>query len=155
MARKKKRGRKPKATGKRRGRPPASANGASGLLNDLLNYRNSLESQRVAIDSEIDAITSAIDAMQSVPSGSKRVTIAKSAGARRGPRPPGTSLKDFIGKVVGGSRGPVKAKDITSGVVSAGYQTKSQNLNAQVSTALADMVRQKQIRKMGRGLYAK
>lgn len=154
MARKKKRKAKSKATKKKRGRPAASASGSASLLSDLRSYQSQLEQKRAAVDAEIEAITSAINAMQSVPSSSGRVKVASGAGARRGPRPPGTSLKDFIGKVVGRSNGPMKAKNITKGVVTAGYKTNSRNLSAQVSTALADMVKNKQVRKVGRGLYA-
>ncbi len=150
---------KAKATGKRRGRPPGSKNssGSAGLLSELVTYRRRLEDKHNALGDEIRAIAAAINAMQSVPFGAGRIMMSSSSssvGARRGPRPPGTSLKDFIGKVLVGAGGAMKAKDITSGVISTGYKTSSANLSAQVSTALADMVRNKQVRKLGRGLYA-
>ena len=63
-------------------------------------------------------------------------------------------MSDYIAKVLASGGGTLSLKDITSGIVRAGYKTTSHNLSNQVSMTLNQMKKRKQVRKMGRGMYA-
>ena len=77
----------------------------------------------------------------------------RSGKVRAGPgrRPPGTALVDYIRKVLTAAGGPMQLKDIGPAVVRAGYATNSANLALIISQRLPGM---KDVRKVGRGLYA-
>lgn len=151
----------------RRGRPKGGASSSSrqqDLLNQLRAYHADLASQAAALETEMASIGDAIEAMGS-PAPAAAASRAKGrpgrpkgtanrGGARPGPRPAGTSLKDYITKVLGQSPRAMRVKDITSAVVRAGYKSKSKTLPNQVSTMLADMAKSRKIKKMGRGLFA-
>lgn len=157
---------KGKATGKRRGpKPGGSKAGASDtamlLVGQMHAYQESLAAQCGAIQVEMDAIGAALAAMGSAGSvGSARTaTPAPAKGlkrqppGRRGPRPAGGSLKDYIVQVITAAGRDISVKEITSGVTQSGYQTSSKNLGNQVSMALIQLAKSRKAKKVGRGLY--
>lgn len=137
---------------KRRGRPPkrAGAGGGAGgggnervAIQSLNAYRNRLMTQRNAIDAKIGALDAALSVMGSVPSA----TTGLGRG-RHGPRE--GSLKQYVAEVLNRSGGVMSVKDITDGVLSAGYKTKNRTLAKSVGIALAEMPG---VRKVGRGRF--
>jgi len=136
-----------------KGRPTGMTVGitadARRLASDMKTYHQSLLAERNAIEQRIEAVGEAITAMgmqapavAATKRGPKRARAAV-AGTRPG------SLKAYIGEVLSKTGGPVSVKDITQGVVRAGYKTKSKTLGNQVSAAIAEM----NVKKVGRGLY--
>jgi hypothetical protein len=156
MAKKAKRA-KGGARRKTKKRAKARATGAPALLRELKAYHKDLAARCAGLQSEVDAVSSAICAMEGVRPvavsrpGPRKATRA--AVARRGPRPAGTSLKDYIVKVLGGSARPVSVADLSKGVVRAGYKTKSRNLGNQISMALAQLAKARKVKKHSRGMY--
>ena len=73
------------------------------------------------------------------------------AGAVASPVVP--SLKDYVVRVLGDAKEPMRVKDIENGIVSAGYTTKGKSLPNQVSMALADLAKTRKVKKVARGLY--
>ena len=141
-ARVKKRARKGKPQAKR---PPGGPN-ARLLLTGLKQYHQELVRRSATVQVEMSAVASAIEAMgAAVPTAP--------AKARPGPRPRGGSLKEFIVRVLASSPGPMSVKQIGTGVVRAGYRTKSKSLGNQVSMGLTQMAKKRQIRKVSRGMY--
>ena len=150
---------------RKRGRPPGKKGLGVGmglvggsevggrLVAEMRAYHDELTNRCAQLQAEMTAISSAMDAMASVG----KVSFSSATPARRG-RPRGRvgggSLKDFIGNVLGSSGSPMKLINITSGVTRAGYQSKSRNLSNQVSMALAEMTKNRRIRKVSRGMYA-
>ena len=154
---------KGKATGKRRGpKPGGSKAGASDtamrLVGQMHAYQESLAAQCGAIQVEMDAIGAALAAMGSA--GSARTAtrapakdLKRQPPGRRGPRPAGGSLKDYIVQVITAAGRDISVKEITSGVTQSGYQTSSKNLGNQVSMALIQLAKSRKAKKVGRGLY--
>jgi hypothetical protein len=124
----------------------------SGAICSLQGYCAELGAQREALDTQIQAVQQAL-AVMGMP-----VTAARAAvrGPRRGPgRPPAVggprpgSLKAFILNVLRG--GGIRAvKDITAGVLDAGYKTKNRTLAKSVGIALTEL---KNVTKVGRGRF--
>ena len=138
-------------------RAKARATGAPGLLRELKAYHKNLAARCAGLQAEVDAVSSAIGAMEGVrPVAVSRPgprKAAKAPAARRGPRPTGTSLKDYIVKVLKGSAKPTSVGDLSKGVVRAGYKTKSRNLGNQISMALAQLAKARKVKKHSRGMY--
>ena len=130
---------------------PAAMTGSPGLLVQLKTYHDDLVARVSALRGEMEGVATAIAAMEGVAPRFGRVSVL--GAARRGPRPAGTSLKDFIIKVLGSTSGPMSVKDLGAAILRAGYQTKSRNLGNQISMALAQLTRGRKVKKVGRGMY--
>lgn len=151
------------ATGKRRGpKPGGSKAGASDtamrLVGQMHAYQESLAAQCGAIQVEMDAIGAALAAMGSAGSAGTAARapakgLKRQPAGRRGPRPAGGSLKDYIVQVITAAGRDISVKEITSGVTRSGYQTSSKNLGNQVSMALIQLAKSRKAKKVGRGLY--
>lgn len=148
MARKKKR---VKRRVKRKVRRPAAMAGSPELLVQLKTYHDDLVARVSALQGEMEGVATAITAIEGVAPRFGRAPVP--GAARRGPRPAGTSLKDFIIKVLGRTSGPMSVKHLGSAILRAGYQTKSRNLGNQISMALAQLTRARKVKKVGRGMY--
>jgi hypothetical protein len=72
---------------------------------------------------------------------------------RRGPRPAGATLKEHIQKALASSGKPVSVRDLTTMVERGGYQTSSKNLANQIGMALMEMLRKREVKRPGRGMY--
>jgi hypothetical protein len=136
---------KPATPGRRPGRPPRSE-GAGGAIRSLVAYRNQLLAQRTAIEAQLQVVDHALQVMgQPIPS----IT------ARRPGRPPATggarpgSLKAYITDVLRAG-GVMAVKDITAGVLAAGYKTQNKTLAKSVGIALTEM---SNVEKVGRGKF--
>ena len=105
-----------------------------------------------AIDRQIAAITGSSSAPKSAPKSTPKSPARKTAGKakRRGPRPTGKTLNDYIAKVLASSTGGQRAKDIMTAVGKAGYKTKSKDFYGIVAAALRD---KKRFQKISRGVY--
>ena len=130
---------------------PVGTTCASGLLADMKAYHQQLAGEITGIQAKMAAVATAIQTMSGAVCTAGPAT--KPVPGRRGPRPTGTSLKDFISSVLSSSPEPMAVKDLSTGVVRAGYETKSKNLGNQISMALMQMNRKKQVKKVARGLY--
>ena len=122
---------------------------ARQLITSMKSYHQGLVRHRTALDTEISAVAQAIEALGAPSPGAP----ARRRRARRRPLRRGNSLKEFIGKVLAASAKPMTVKDLGSRVVKAGYKTKSKNLGNQISMALAQMRKVKQVKKVSRGMY--
>jgi hypothetical protein len=120
-------------------------------------YHDDLTAKCSQMQVEMDALSSAIESISGValaaPTRSSVVRRVTKGGVTRGPRPAGGSLKEVITKVLGSAQNPLRLTEISTGVVRAGYKTKSKNLSNQVSMALADMAKKRKVKKVSRGLY--
>lgn len=139
--------------GARRGRPRSNAGLNFGdVLGNLQAAERALVAQRSDIDSKLVAIQQAIRAMGGAaavgsPAGTRAPRIAAGPG-RRGPR--AGSLKEYILKVLSAAGGPMAVKDITSGVLKAGFKTRNKTLAKSVGIALTDTPG---VVKIGRGRF--
>jgi hypothetical protein len=147
MAREKKiRRRRLKRVKRARRRPRLGAQRGSlrGAVAGLNAYRQRLAGDRAALEGKISAIDNALSAMGGV---------AVSGPAGRGRRGVGRvragSLKEYVGRVLTG-RGVMAVKDITTGVLKAGYKTKNKTLSKSVGIALTQMPG---VSKVGRGRF--
>jgi uncharacterized C2H2 Zn-finger protein len=129
---------------KRARRTPRS--GATPLLRQMQAYRNDLLAQRAQVISKIDAIDKALAAM----GGTARVPARKPARGRRGRTMRPGSLKSYIQRVLQGHGGAMAVKDVTAGVLSAGFRTKNKTLAKSVGIALGQMPT---VRKVSRGMF--
>lgn len=133
------------------GRPRKLTGGAtsSQLLSGMQTYFRELTARHAALEVQMSAIRDAIGAMGAVPSGGM---------IRKGPSTPSDfrsgSLKDYIIQLLSAARSPIRVKDITTGIINNGYHHRGQNLPNQVSMALAEMLKDGQVNKVGRGLYS-
>ena len=144
----------------RRGRPPG---GMAGAVHSLHQYHGDLVQQRGALEAQIQAVENALSVMGGVPRA-----VGRPPGRRPG-RPPGRppgrrpgrprsvgraprpgSLKAYILDVMSHGGGTMAVKDITSGVLDAGYKTKNRTLAKSVGIALTEM---KNVAKVGRGKF--
>jgi hypothetical protein len=148
MARKKKR---VKRRAKRKTGGRAAMIGSPGLLAQLKAYHGELDARVSTLQSEMEGVAAAIGAMEGVTPRAGRALVP--GAARRGPRPAGTSLKDYIIKVLGRASRPMSVKDLGTAILNAGYQTRSRNLGNQISMALAQLTRARKVKKVGRGMY--
>jgi len=138
--------------------------GSMKLLADMQAYHGKLANHCAEIQAQMDVIANVMSMMGSrVSSGASRVrgsASARIAGARRihgsavsGPRPKGESLKDYILRAVKSAGSALSPSDIAASVTKAGYKTASKNFPNQISMALAEMVRKRLVKKLGRGEY--
>ncbi len=121
-----------------------AASGLGGALASMKAYRDHLSARRLEINNRMQAID---DALAAMGSGAAKPVVAR---RRRGSRPRGGSLKDYIARVL---RGLVRGKsvgDIATAVKKAGYKSRDKRLNHSVGKALADM---KNVTRVGRGVY--
>lgn len=149
--------------GKRKMKRVAASAGANGLVDGMMQYHRQLSAECSRIQTAMSAIEGAMSAMgggaPSRPAAPGRRPVGRPRGsrnattARPGPRPAGSSLKDYILKSLRASSGAQSVKSITGRVTQAGYPTRSANLSNQVSMALSQMIKGKQVRKLGRGEY--
>lgn len=140
--------------GARRGRPPGSRNvghGEAGARAALSSYRAQLMTERNSLDARISGIDAALAAMG--------VSVARGGGGGGssgvGRTPTGRSyrkgsLKEYIHNVLAHAGGPMAVKDISAGVVDAGYKSANKTLAKSVGIALTTM---SGVSKVGRGLF--
>jgi hypothetical protein len=134
---------------RRRAEPRRARSSAGAALTGLRAYERDLLEQRSRIDQQLQAVQQAIAAMGAQP-GAASAGPSRPAGRRAaggGPRP--GSLKDHILQVLGAGQ-VMSVKDITDGVLSAGYSTRNKTLAKSVGIALAEMP---QVRKVARGKF--
>lgn len=126
--------------------------GISGAVLGLKAYLGELSAQRADIDAQMQAVARALEAMGG------HVALPRGPGrppGRRPGRPPGGkglrpgSLKAYIADVLRGG-GIMAVKDITDGVVKAGYKTKNKTLAKSVGIALTEI---RGVTKVGRGRF--
>lgn len=139
--------------GGRRGRPRRNAGpDFSGVLGNLQAAERALTVQRSDIDSKIAAIQQAIRAMGGAAAvgspAAVRVAAAGPGRGRRGPR--AGSLKEYILKVLTAAGGAMAVKDITAGVLKAGFKTRNKTLAKSVGIALTQTPG---VVKVGRGRF--
>lgn len=77
------------------------------------------------------------------PAKAKTPKVAKSGG--QGRRAPGTTLADYVLKVLGRNTNGLVLKDAVQKIVDAGYETKSKNLAVAVNNCLAKLREQKTV----------
>ncbi len=131
-------------------RATAAPSDASEAIRSLQSYRNGLLAQRAQIDRQLAAVDAAISTMGGALGPAPVAPAAPAARrgpGRRGPRE--GSLKSYIIKVLTG-RGVMSVKDITQGVLDAGYPTKNQTLAKSVGIALTSTPG---VEKVGRGKF--
>lgn len=134
-----------------RGRKAVSAGGA-GVVASLQGARGELLAQRDALESQISALDAALAAFGAAAAGGhsgRRAGGGGAAGASiKGVR--GGSLKEYLIRVLSAAGGEMSVKDITAGVLRAGYQTRNQTLAKSVGIALTQTPG---IKKVGRGKF--
>jgi hypothetical protein len=116
------------------------------LLLQMQKYRSDLLQQRAHVESQIDAIDKALAAMGSTV----RAPARGHRGGRRGGRTRAGSLKSHIEHVLRTGGRAMAVKDITTGVLKAGFKTKNKTLAKSVGLALAQMPN---VRKVSRGMF--
>ncbi len=130
---------------------PAISGAPTEVIRTLMNYQAQLQADRDRVEAQLDALSRAIEAMGAVSTATRN-----SMGARRRGRPVGSGgkrkgkLADYIVKVLGQAKKPMKPREISAAVLKAGYPTKSKNLTRSVSNALPTI---KGIKKVGFGQY--
>lgn len=82
--------------------------------------------------------------------GRKPKSIKKAKKAKRGRRATGKPLADYLKKVLGAAKEPMRAKEIVPAVRKAGYKTFSKDFYGIVATALRD---KKTFKRVSRGIY--
>jgi hypothetical protein len=116
------------------------------LLRQMQTYRNGLLAQRAQVTSQIDAIDKALAAM----GATIRTTGRRPGRGRRvGKTRPG-SLKSYVERVLRTRGGAMAVKDVTAGVLRAGFKTKNKTLAKSVGIALSQMPA---VRKVSRGTF--
>ena len=120
----------------------------SSAVSTLQAYRRTLSAQREDLDQQIQKIDGALEAMGigAVRVGTRgpgRPARAAAGGSRPG------SLKSQIERVLSGGN-IMAVKDITTGVLKAGYKTRNKTLAKSVGIALAEMPN---VAKVARGRF--
>lgn len=136
--------RRPRRVVKRARRAPRSE--ATPLLLQMQAYRSDLLAQRAQVVSKIDAIDKALAAMGTTA----RAPARKPTRGRRGGTTRPGSLKSHIQRVLQGRGGAMAVKDVTAGVLRAGFKTKNKTLAKSVGIALGQMPT---VRKVSRGTF--
>lgn len=140
-------------TGKARATPGRRAlNGSVSIVRELAGYHNQLLARRADLDSQIQAVGMALGAMSGnavARPASRPAFAAATGGSRRGRRREG-SLKDYIERVLRSGGASMSVKDITAGVLDAGFQTKNRTLDTSVGIALTQMPN---VTRVSRGMY--
>jgi hypothetical protein len=126
-----------RAVGKSVGFPFAGARGNDGRVRLL----RQLQASRTDIAAEAAAATArlaAIDEVLALFGGSARASVAPRKQRIRGAARPGT-LREYIGQVLGTRRGPVPVREITAGVLRAGFKSRDKELTKSVGKCLLRM----------------
>lgn len=126
-----------------RGRPKSGSAALAGVVQNLQSAHRSLLADRVTLDARIKALESALVAMNAGPSAGGVRRGGGNAGFRKG------SLKEYIHRVMSGG-GAMAVKDVTDGVMKAGFKTKNKTLAKSVGIALTQMP---MVSKLGRGMF--
>ncbi len=146
--RKGKAGRRPGATAVLAG-GDVSFTDSADLLSGIQAYHEGLLARRDQIDREVSALGNALSALVSTSASPAKIGAPKrgrrGAGVREG------SLKSFILKVLGRRSTPATPKEIASGVMRIGYNSRAKDLSTAVSNALPEL---KAVKKVGFGLYS-
>ncbi len=135
-----------------RGRKPGSASGA-GVVASLQGARGELLAQRDALENQISALDAALAAFGAAAAGGSYSARRAGGGGAAGARTEGVrsgSLKEFLIRVLSAAGGEMSVKDITAGVLRAGYKTRNQTLAKSVGIALTQTPG---IKKVGRGKF--
>jgi len=127
-------------------RPRAA--GIDSVVAGLQKYRDELVNQRAGLDAQIQAVEQALSAMGTAAGPAPRRAAGRPRRATAGGYRAG-SLKDCIADVLSGG-GVMAVRDITDGVLKAGYKTKNKTLAKSVGIALTEM---KNVTKVGRGRF--
>lgn len=141
--------------------------GVAGAVQGLLSARSALVAQRDQLDRRIASLDEVIDDFGgAVPVAVKRgkpgPKPGKRAGAKPGPRPAAAghgpkpprrgSLKEFIlGAMKPGQ--VARVGEIATTVVKMGYKSDNKTLAKSAGIAMAEMVRSKHLKKVGRGRF--
>lgn len=137
-------------TARRPGRPPRATGAVArdAAVRSLETYYQDLLAQRNALDSQLGAVEGALREMNATVA---KATLGRPAGRRSagGGRFRSGSLKEYIHGVLS-SGGTMSVKDITDGVLRAGYPTKNKTLAKSVGIALTEMPG---VTKVGRGQF--
>ena len=120
----------------------AAVRGLRAYQSQLVSGRDSLNERIAALDNALAHLGASLG---------ERASSGTSDG--RGRRPRGSSLKEYVGKVLRANRRTMAVRDITRAVLKAGYQTKNATLDKSVGIALAEMVKAGQANKVGRGMF--
>ena len=128
-------------------KPGGTTASMQGAMAGLSAYQRRLLADRAAIDTKISAIEHALSALGARPAPAMAARGRRPAGKGRGFR--AGSLKEYIARVLAG-RGVMSVKDVTEGVLSAGYRTRNKTLSKSVGIAMTQM---KGVRKVGRGRF--
>jgi hypothetical protein len=118
---------------------------ARTLLQRLRRHRAALASRLAGLQSEMSRVEKAIAAVSE-----QTITGPRSRSSRRARGVRAGSLRDHITKFLRSSRAPKSPKQITEGVLKAGYKTKSKHLATAVRNALSKI---EGIKKVGFGMY--
>ncbi len=165
-------GRPKRVSAKRVGRPKGRVArrgvsvglGTPRFLGEMQAYRSALLTQRASLDVQIDAVGRALGEMglatKATPTrrttkkrAKPKVKARPRAKAKKGPavgKIRAGSLRDYIGRVLRQRSTPMSPAEIGTGVVRAGFKTKSKDITKAVSNTLPKMTN---IKKMGFGKY--
>ena len=118
---------------------------ARTLLQRLRTHHAALASRLAGLQSEMGKVEKAIAAVSGQTiTGPRSRPFGREQGVRAG------SLRDHITRFLRSSRAPKSPKEITEGVLKAGYETKSKDLATAVRNALS---KTEGIKKVGFGMY--
>ncbi len=124
--------------------------GLDAVIRSLNTCHADLSAQRSSLDTQVQALEQALQVM-GAPSAPFRAALGprpgRSSRAAGGPRP--GSLKSYILDVLAGG-GVMAVKDITAGVLAAGYKSHNQTLAKSVGIGLTEL---RSVRKVGRGRF--
>jgi hypothetical protein len=130
----------------RRAMKRAPQSQAAPLLQQMQAYHKDLLAQRAQVTTEIDAIEKALAVMGGTrPASARRAGRGRRGGATR----PG-SLKSHIERVLRARGATMAVKDVTAGVLKAGFKTKNKTLAKSVGIALGQMP---SVRRVARGRF--
>src|SRR4030042_1389274 len=115
--------------------------GVAQAVSTLRAYCAALQAQRADLDTQIQSVEQALHVMGAAPAKARPAAApAVRPGARRaagrGPRP--GSLKEYIMNTLRGG-GTLAVKDITAGVLAAGYKSQNKTLAKSVGIALTEI----------------
>jgi hypothetical protein len=132
------------------------------MIASMQTYRGELVARREALDRQLGALDEALVTMgggaaaprrgPGRPRGSRNAVprVQAGNGRRTAKAPREGSLKEYILKVLSGSGGVMAVKDISAGVLAAGFDTKNKTLAKSVGVALRDL---RGVQQVGRGRF--
>jgi hypothetical protein len=130
-----------------RGRRRSGAVALAGVVTSLQAAHRTLVAERESLNTRIGALEGALRAMSAAPVARRGRGPRVSAGGRAFRR---GSLKEYIQRVLSSSSGAMAVKDVTAGVMKAGFKSKNKTLAKSVGIALTQMPK---VSKVGRGLF--